>query len=130
MSKASFDPCGDCFSRYSPADSNLVSSHVAYLQSEEWYERIRIAASFRAWELPQRLADVAQTAKGHGSTTSREVDLSSKTRGGAFYYSGNLMGSIRFGSDFLYHIYKTAGHNKFSRVNWMSEKTTFQARKA
>ena len=73
MSKASLDPCGDCFSRYSPADSNLVSSHVAYLQSEEWYERIGIAASFRAWELPQRLVDVAQTAKGHGSTTSREV---------------------------------------------------------
>jgi hypothetical protein len=29
-----------------------------------------------------------------------------------------------------YHLYKIAGHNKFIRVNWMSEKTTFQARKA
>ncbi len=58
MSKASLHSCGDCFSRYSPADSNLVSSHVAYLQSEEWYERIGIAVSVRDWELPQRLADV------------------------------------------------------------------------
>ena len=73
MPQTSLDPCGNCFSRYSPADSNLVSGHVAYLQSEEWYERIGIAASFRAWELPAHLADVAQTAKGHGSTTSREV---------------------------------------------------------
>jgi GH43 family beta-xylosidase len=30
----------------------------------------------------------------------------------------------------LYHLYKIDGHNKFIRVNWMSEKTTFQARKA
>ena len=42
---------------------------MAYLQSEEWNERIGFAAGFRARELPQRLADVAQTAKGHGSTT-------------------------------------------------------------
>lgn len=65
MSKASLDSCGDCFSRHSPADSNLVTSHVAYLQSEEWHERIGFAADIRAGELPQRLADVAQTAKGH-----------------------------------------------------------------
>ena len=52
---------------------------MAYLQSEEWNERIGFAAGFRARELPQRLADVAQTAKGHGSTTSGEVARHSKS---------------------------------------------------